>query len=263
MIDIHNHIIYEFDDGPKSLNESLEMLRIAVDQGIKAVFATSHFSEVIHPEQEKDYFEKLQILRDKIQEKSIPIEIFSGSEMFYHHYLEKTAKQSKVGTLCALGQYVLMEFPLYLMPSGVEETLFRLSVEDITPIIAHPERYSTVIDHPAKVYDFLKHGALLQVNAGSVLGKFGRKVKKVAMWLLENNLVHFIGSDAHSPKGRTFELANTAEYLKNHLDENYLAELVEKNAQNIIDNKRLEKIQLEETEEASNLFLRFKRKLGL
>lgn len=263
MIDIHNHIIYSFDDGPATKKDALEMIRIASDQGITAIFATSHFTEVIQPEVEVDYFAKLKILRNEVKKQGISVDLYSGSEMFYHHFLERTIKKSKVGTLCGLGLYVLMEFPLYLMPSGVEETLFKLNLDEVIPIIAHPERYSAIIEEPEKVMNLLKHGGLLQVNVGSVLGKFGRKVQKVAMWLLENRMAHFLGSDAHSPKGRSFELAKAAQYLEAHLEKNYIRELVEFNPRKIIDNEKLEKPSITLQEEESGLLQRMKRKLGL
>ncbi len=263
MIDIHNHIIYNFDDGPATRADALEMIRMASDQGITAIFATSHFNEVIQPDVEADYFAKLKKLRKETANKGIPVQLYSGSEMFYHHFLEKTIKKTKVGTLCGLGLYVLMEFPLYLMPAGIEETLFKLNLDEVIPIIAHPERYSAIIEEPEKVVNFLKHGGLLQVNVGSVLGKFGRRVQKVAMWLLENRAVHFLGSDAHSPKGRTFELAKAVHYLEKHLEQEYIQELVNINPQKIIDNEKLERANFTLSEEQSGFLQRMKRKLGL
>ena len=108
MIDTHNHIIYEFDDGPRSLNESLEMLKMAADQGITDVFATSHFSEVIQYELENDYFRKLEILKNEVRDKEISIRLHSGSEIFFHHYMLETIKNTRVSTLGGMEKYVLI-----------------------------------------------------------------------------------------------------------------------------------------------------------
>lgn len=247
MIDIHNHIIYQFDDGPKSIDEAVDMLKMAADQGITDVFATSHFSEVIPPPLEEDYFWKLDVLRNEVRDKEISVRLHSGSEMFFHHYMQETIKQTRVSTLGGLENYVLMEFPLFLMPAGVEDTLYRLTMEGYIPIIAHPERYSSLYNNPQKILNFIKYGGLLQVNAGSVLGDFGRTAKKIAMWLLENHLVHFLGSDAHSPSGgRTFKLLQAAHELEAYLDKDYILSLVEGNPRCILDNVKLEKMEFNE-----------------
>ncbi len=263
MIDIHNHIIYQFDDGPRSLEESLEMLKMASDQGITDVFATSHFSEMVPEELEEDYFQKLEILRREVRDQEIGIRLHSGSEIFFHHYMLETVKQIRVSTLGGLEKYVLMEFPLFLMPTGVEDTLYRLTMEGFIPIVAHPERYSALHNNPRKILNFIKFGGLLQVNAGSVLGEFGRTVKKIAMWLLENQLVHFIGSDAHSPSGgRTFKLLQAAHELEAHLDKAYINALVETNPRCIIDNIKLEKMEIPEAEpEPAGFLSRVRRRI--
>lgn len=263
MIDIHNHIIYQFDDGPKSLDESLEMLKKASDQGITDVFATSHFNEVVNPQMEADYFAKLENLRKELQQKGIALRLHSGSEMFFHHYIHTTLKKIKVGTLTGSNLYLLMEFPLYLMPAGVEETLFNLTMDGYIPIIAHPERYSALHQKPEKILNFIRHGGLLQVNAGSVLGGFGRTVQKISMWLLENRYVHFVASDAHSPTGRSFKLAEVTAELEKNLDKSYLQQLVRDNPRKIIDNVIIEPISLPEPEPQKSLFQRVKTRLKL
>jgi protein-tyrosine phosphatase len=240
MIDIHNHVIYEFDDGPRSLDESLELLKAAADQGITDVFATSHFNEIVNNTLEDDYFAKLD----------------TGSEMFFHHYIHQTLRKIRVGTLADSNRYVLMEFPLYLMPAGVEEALFNLRLHGFIPIIAHPERYSPLYSKPEKILNFIRHGGLLQVNVGSALGSFGRPCQRISMWLLENRYVHFLASDAHSPKGRGFRLAQAVEELEKHLDKSYIEQIVKENPQKIIDNQTMEALTLPEEVPQMSLFER-------
>ncbi|KPJ96562.1 MAG: hypothetical protein AMJ53_00285 [Gammaproteobacteria bacterium SG8_11] len=263
MIDIHNHVIYKFDDGPKTIEESLEMLRIAADQGITDVFATSHFSEIIPREVESDYFDKLKILQEETATKNILVNIHSGSELFYHLFMDQTIKEKKVASLAGKGLYVLMEFSLFIMPTGVEETLYKLSMNGIIPIIAHPERYPAVVQNPQHALDYLKYGAIYQMNAGSVLGRFGKEVQKLSMWMLENKLVHFISSDAHTVKNRTFRLKEAVESLQPHLDADYISELVEKNARKILNSERIEKVKVPDLQPQDGLFARLKKKLGL
>ncbi|GAB4380382.1 MAG: tyrosine-protein phosphatase [Calditrichia bacterium] len=244
FIDIHNHLIPDFDDGPRTMQESLEMLRIAADQGITEVFATSHFSEYIPPEQEQDYFYKLQDLREAALARHIPVTIYSGAEIFYHHYIEDTVKANRVGTLGEFGQYVLMEFPMFQHPSGAEEALFQLSASNYIPILAHPERYSLLLEKPEKAQEFIKYGAFIQLNGGSVLGHFGRQVQKVALELLEKRQVHFIASDAHTPNDRSFVLKDVFNFLKDTLPSDYLQDLLYANPRKIIDQVRIERPEI-------------------
>jgi protein-tyrosine phosphatase len=254
MIDIHSHLIPQFDDGPRSFDESLQMLRIASEQGITDVFATSHFNDFIPDEVEVEYFEKLQMLREEAISRNININIYSGSELFFHHYVEKTLKTSKVATLGGLQQYVLIEFPMFQMPAGLEEVLFEISINNLIPIVAHPERYSGVLEKPSRALKFIRHGGLLQVNAGSIMGHFGKETQKLGMNLLDQQVVHFIASDAHAPDGRTFILRKTYEYLRSYLPEDYLEELFYKNPRNIIDEVKIEKINLPPEKKSGGFF---------
>ncbi len=263
MIDIHNHIIYKFDDGPASLDESMEMLKQAADQGVTDVFATSHFSEIIHTDTLTEYFQKLDSLREQCQRENLAVNLHSGSELFFHHFMEKSAREHPVGTLGNWGQYVLLEFPLYLEPSGIGETLFKLTMDEFIPIVAHPERYAFVREKPEKILDFIRFGALLQVNTGSILGEFGKSVQKIAFWLLENHYVHFIGSDAHKPKGRSFKMAAAAEELKYRVDHAYLSNLLRKNPEKIISKERMEPVTIPELPEQKGLLGKLKSRFRL
>jgi protein-tyrosine phosphatase len=235
MIDIHSHLIPDFDDGPESFEESLEMLIDAQQQGITDVFATSHFTEVISEQAEKEYFDKFHELKQLSQKRNIRINIYSGSEIFYHHWIDTSIKSSQVTTLGNWGQYILIEFPMYHKPEGADEVLFRLTAEKFIPIVAHVERYMDVLKRPQEVLKFIKYGGLLQVNGGSILGHFGKEIQKIALLLIENRLVHFIASDAHSLKSRPFIMQATREYLKPKISEEYLIQMVYDNPRKIID----------------------------
>jgi len=260
MIDIHSHLIPEFDDGPKNFTESLEMLKQAADQGINHVFATSHFNEWIPTDLETEYFNKLSELRDKAESRNIAVTIHSGAEIFYHQYVEKTIKTSRVTTLGNWGQYVLIEFPMFQMPEGGEEVLFRLTAEKYIPIIAHPERYAIILDRPRRLENFIKFGGLLQVNGGSILGHFGKEIQKVAYYILKNQWGHFIASDAHAPNGRNFVLKKVYEKLKDELPTEYLENILFHHQKKIIDRLVLEPIIIPEPKEKSGFFQQIKRR---
>ncbi|RQW01793.1 MAG: hypothetical protein EH225_09200 [Calditrichaeota bacterium] len=261
MIDIHAHLIPQFDDGPRSFEESLEMLWQAADQGITNVFATSHFNEWIPEEIEREYFDKLEILRNMAGDQDIPVTIHSGAEIFYHHYVNDTIRKSAVATLGNWKQYCLIEFPMFQYPDGAEEILFRLTAENVIPVVAHPERYVAIIGKIKKINEFIRFGGLLQLNGGSILGYFGKDIRKTAMQLLERQLVHFIASDAHSPQGRTFVLGEVCSFLEDKLPEDYLIDLVYGNQKKILDKVQIEPIKLPEPEEKKGLFSSLRQKI--
>jgi protein-tyrosine phosphatase len=260
MIDIHAHLIPQFDDGPKNLNESLDLIKSAADQGISAVFATSHFNEYIPRELETEYFEKLGELKSAVASQNLSISLYSGAEIFYHHYVSDTIRSSKVTTLGNWKQYVLIEFPMFQMPDGAEEVLFKLTAENYIPIVAHPERYIKILEKPKRLQNFIKFGGLLQVNGGSILGHFGKDVQKFAVQILEQQLVHFVASDAHSPQSRPFVLKSVYKFLQDKLPEEYLKEVLFVNQEHIIRKKSLKPVILPEPEESSFLDT-IKRKL--
>ena len=260
MIDIHSHLIPEFDDGPKTFEESLQMLQIAEAQGITDVFATSHFQEIIPYQMEEDYLVKLEELQNRAVAMNLNVNIHSGGELFYHEQLDETIKHHKVTTLGNWGQYVLFEFPMYLMPDGAENILFKLSAANYIPVVAHPERYSIVIRKPRRVLEFLKFGGLIQMNGGSILGHFGKEIQKVSLHLLKNNLVQFIASDAHTVKGRTFVLKNVYDFLEDEIPEDYLEELLDLNPRKIINREMVEKPDLQKSEPDGGILSRLRNR---
>ncbi len=240
MFDIHNHLIYQFDDGPRDLQEAVDMLKAAEDQGITHAFATSHFQEIIPLPMEDDYFRKLEELRNRLIAENVKVEIHSGSELFYHHFMNETVKKHRVCALNENSQYVLFEFPLYLKPTGFEEVIFQLKMDGYFPILAHPERYNFIQQEPEKIVDILKLGALLQVNTGSLLGHFGRTSQRLARQFLELRLVSFLGSDAHRKEGRSFSLKPAVDELRHIVDKGYIEELTHTNPAKILHNEPVE-----------------------
>ena len=202
MIDIHTHILPNIDDGAQTIEESVEILKKALDEGVKAIVATPHVLEVPSEcdwQRVRDVFNSLK--QALISEK-IDIEIILGAELFISPDLPQMIKQNRELTVNNGNRYVLLELPVQEIPPFTEQTIFELLVQEIVPIIAHPERYLEIQKDTNKLFDLVKRGVLTQVNSGSLMGRYGRKVQRTAKNLLYYNLVHMIGSDVHSiPNG--------------------------------------------------------------
>lgn len=202
MIDLHAHILPGIDDGARDDSMALEMAQQAVERGVKIVAATPHYLGDPDWNSIKSMVEELN---QKLAKNNIQLQVVSGAELFIDPDLEKMTKE-QIPTYNDNGRYCLIEFPMLDLPYYVDQVLFSLSVKGITPIIAHPERYHYVGEDPNIVSTWIDSGCLLQMNAGSVLGVFGKSIKKTAEIMLKHDMVHILASDAHSANRRSFIL---------------------------------------------------------
>lgn len=212
MIDLHNHVLPNIDDGSKSLDISLSMLACAAEQGITNVVNTVHYQ---HPKVEglDISYKKIQFATEKLQNElnvnNIPIKLHIGAEVYYLPNLLEI-KDDPLVTF-GNGKYMLIEFQPYLLPNTYKQIFFDLKMSGITPIIAHPERYKTVQDNFNIVYEWLNLGYLIQVSAGSLLGRMGKPAKIIAEKIIMNNYCQVLGSDAHNNSKRNFLLKEALE----------------------------------------------------
>lgn len=211
MIDIHSHIIPNIDDGSKSLEMSLEMLKRAEESGTKKIIATPHFFKGYWTENYNSVKDKVKELNKLAKENNLNIEIYPGQEVFFNNYILEDFKLGDIGTL-GESRYMLIEFPMdkIYFQKAIDE-IYELKIKGITPVIAHPERYVDFINNPEEINQFIDEGYLFQLNGGSLTGLFGKDVKKTAELFLENNLYSFIGSDAHSNGNRNTNLKEACE----------------------------------------------------
>ena len=214
MIDFHNHILPNVDDGSKSLEMSLNMLRHAAEQGITDVVNTVHFQ---HPKVETEdiSYDRIQkeiaSLQEELDKRNIPVRLHSGSEVFYLPNLV-SFKGNQLATF-GQGSYMLVEFQVHQLPETQKQVLFDLKMAGITPIIAHPERYKPVQENITFIYDWLNAGCLVQVDAGSVLGFLGKSAQLAAEKIIKNNWCQILGSDAHNDHNRDFCLKDAYEIV--------------------------------------------------
>ena len=235
MIDFHNHILPNIDDGSKSMTMSIEMLKNALSQGITDVVNTVHFQ---HPKVEnmdisfQRIKKEIEILQSELNRLSIPIKLYFGAEVFFLPNLMEI-KDNPLTTF-GHGKYMLIEFQPNSLPQIQRQVLFALKMSGVTPIIAHPERYKPVQDSLNIVEDWLNSGCLIQVDAGSILGKFGEKSRKCSEIIIKKHWCHIIGSDAHNNGRRNFCLGEVIKKLKNNLAQEYINDMINENPKAVI-----------------------------
>jgi protein-tyrosine phosphatase len=207
MIDFHNHIIPNLDDGSKSVDISLDMLKEAQAQGITDIVNTVHYQ---HPKMEKKDTSYKFIINEinKFQkiayDNNINIKIHPASEVFFKFNLTEILDNPI--TTFGNGKYMLIEFQRLSFPKGYEDEIFKIQLKGITPIIAHPERYRGIQKDINLAKEWIDRGYLIQIDCASIIGGFGKETKMAAIKLLKNGLCHLIGSDSHNNKNRNFLL---------------------------------------------------------
>lgn len=206
MIDLHCHILPGVDDGAKNMEDSIEMARTAVEEGITHILATPHYKNG-HWDIEKNM---LLPLVDEVQEeldaRGIPLTIFPGQEVRINGELMEDIATERIQFVDEANQYILIEFPTPSIPAYTESMFFELQRSGVTPIIVHPERNHAVLKDPNVLVPFIEKGALAQLTAASYTGGFGKEIQQVSTKLIEANLVHFIASDAHNVGSRSFHM---------------------------------------------------------
>lgn len=234
MIDLHSHILPELDDGSQSLEESLAMARMAVQSGVTVMVATPHCMD----DRAQQVYAAWRLLREALRDTEIPLKLYLGMEIFG---TADTVRLLRAGRLFPLNgsQYPLIEFSF--RSTGEEETqiLYQVLRAGYRPLVAHPERYGYVRENPELINLWTKMGCLLQVNRGSLLGRFGPGAQRMAAELVERGFVTAVATDAHSPRVRTPWMKDIQILLSQEYSPQLARKLLLQNPQHILRNEPL------------------------
>lgn len=233
--DIHSHILYGIDDGSKTIEQSINILKKCEQEGISKMILTPHYIEnTDYNKNNQEKNELFNILKEEAKKQNINIELYLGNEVYASDNIEELIQKKEIATLNN-SRYMLIEFPLLNENLNDINIIYNLKLSNITPIIAHPERYEYItID---KIIEYIKMGALIQINEGSLLNYYGKKAKKIAKQLLKNRLVHFIGSDIHRIDDVNNQL-NIKKKMIKYSNLNYYL-WIKENANKVINNEEI------------------------
>ena len=195
MIDIHTHLLPGVDDGSSSIQQTIEQLKILIQAGVKKVYLTPHFMRNLYHNTNEVIQPVFLNLKKEIESIGLDIQLVLGCEFFIDNHAVETIQKEQL----TLGDssYILFESMLQQLPTDIFEQTYQLQKAGYKLIMAHPERYTDIIRKPDLVEDFLHRDIYLQINAGSLLGMYGRNVQRTAFSLLEKGYIHFIASDNH------------------------------------------------------------------
>ncbi|MEH7512312.1 CpsB/CapC family capsule biosynthesis tyrosine phosphatase [Gottfriedia acidiceleris] len=214
MIDLHCHILPGLDDGPITMEDSINMARAAVDNGIHTIVASPHHQNERYNTDRKVILEKVEELNNVLNEKAIPLTILPGQEVRLYGELIQDFEQNRIVSINDGRRYLLCELPSSHIPQFTNRLFYEMQANRIIPILVHPERNKVLINEPDILFEFVQKGILTQLTASSITGKFGKKIQKFAFKCIEANWVHIIASDAHNTKNRNFELIGAYEIIR-------------------------------------------------
>jgi protein-tyrosine phosphatase len=225
MVDIHCHILPGLDDGPDSIELSLQMAEMAISEGITHIVATPHANSefAFIPE-------LIRQRRDEIQAQvGDHLTLATGCD--FHLSFENLQDIQANPTKYTINQkkYLLVEFADYSIPPSIDKNLHELQLAGIKPIITHPERNPLIRSQPERLLRWVQQGCYVQVTAQSLAGRFGGSAKAAADRLLEFNVVHFIASDAHNVTGRPLRLKDVFELVAERKGEEIAQSLLQDN----------------------------------
>lgn len=213
MVDIHCHLLPGIDDGAASLEDAAAMCAQLVADGCRAVVATPHQRHDLWPNHDLD---GLEALRRAVAELAPPgLEIALGAEIRVDSELPLDLERRLGIQSLAGSKHLLIEFDRRepLPPPGAAGLVHELVVMGWRPIVAHPELIAWLAEDLGTLAELVAAGARLQVTAMSVTGEFGRWAQERCRTLLNAGLVHFVASDAHSPRQRAPGLSRARRVL--------------------------------------------------
>ena len=212
IFDIQTHIRPGVDDGAGSMAEALQMLDCCVAADIQAVAVTPHCNVMGYWDNFADAAYNRAFRELCRAAEGLPVKLYPGAEVRVNERLLPLLQQRKLPTL-GKGKFLLTEFPAEFPARDFVPVLDGILKEGYTPLIAHPERYGAVKEDPALVGPWLDMGCHVQLTGGSISGYFGRRVQAAAEYLLKNDMVCCVASDAHNATHRSNYLSDAYDHL--------------------------------------------------
>ena len=233
LIDIHCHILPKVDDGPDSVEESLKILKDMRRQGIKHIIVTPHYRPEMFEPSMKRVIYSYRNLRDIAYNMGVSMSL--GCEYYRNEQIIEHMDNRKRPAMAG-SRYVLVEFSMNDLFPTIRNYVYEVITHGYQPIIAHVERYFCC-QKMEKIQELKNMGALVQVNAGSVLGEEGWKLKKFCLDLMKKDLVDFVASDTHNTSDRKLNLKKCASFVTKKMGKQYAERIFFNNPLNILKNR--------------------------
>ena len=195
--DFHSHILPGIDDGAKTMEDSITLIKKFQELGIHKIITTPHVIGGVWPNSSEKILGKLEEVKQRLQDEGLSeFCIEAAAEYMLDENFTRLIEKKDV--LCIKNDTVLVEMSFFNPPANLFDTLFSMQVAGYKPILAHPERYNFYHSDISKYDDLKRAGTLYQLNLLSLTKHYGANVQKIALYLLEKDMYDYVGSDAHT-----------------------------------------------------------------
>ena len=208
MIDLHCHILPDLDDGAEDWAESIEMARIAAEDGISGVVCTPHQSPDFPGNLRNIVLASVEELRTKLSEAEIRLELYPCCELAIDRNLSEKIESGESLTINDNRKTALVEMPADVIPPDLSGFFRTLQAKGINIVLAHPERNYLLLKDPTELLKWIQAGIMVQITGGSLNGYYGEEILDFSLELLRHRMVHFVASDSHSRDMRRPVLSN-------------------------------------------------------
>lgn len=196
---MHSHILPGLDDGARTLEETLELVRGVHSLGFTEIVVTPHFYPGRYTPSAQQIDEALSTVRGAIQSQSIPITLIRGRECFLDYELLTAPDRETFSFDISGKKFQLIELPQITTPQAISGYLRTLESAGVTPILAHAERYNRIIRDPERIDEMQQLGFMIQIDLASFAPSAHKAIRKAATKLLEMGVVQLLASDVHRP----------------------------------------------------------------
>ncbi|MCK7557992.1 histidinol phosphatase [Chitinophaga sedimenti] len=200
---MHSHLLAGLDDGVQDIEEAVELVKQLQAAGYTKLVTTPHIISGLYHNHADTILPALDKLRARLEQEGIPMELEAAAEYMLDDYFEGLLADREP-LLKISNKYLLTEFSFVSMPFNYREMFFDIKMAGYEPILAHPERFRYLHDNFDVYRELHETGVYLQVNLLSLKGHYGRSIQKVAVQLLEEKLVSFVGTDIHHQRHRMY-----------------------------------------------------------
>jgi protein-tyrosine phosphatase len=235
-IDMHCHILPEVDDGAQSIEQTINMLIIAHEEGILHIIATPHYRAGYPNPDYHELEQKLETVRQEALKIDRSFRIDLGNELYYSQDILEHLNSKKALTMAGT-RYVLVEFLVDVSYMNLRAGLHNLLINGYLPILAHMERYQCLYHNYNGIQELQELGIYLQMNISSVIGNITNRRASFCRKLIEKGYIHFISTDSHSDQYRAPRIKQGADVIRKKYGEDSLSQLLSENATKMLNNQ--------------------------
>lgn len=233
LIDMHCHIVPGVDDGAKTIYDAGKILQMEYREGVSAVIITPHYRRGMFETPQEEIDRQFLRVKKVVSSSRSGMRVFLGCEYHASSSMVEDLTSGRRPTMAG-SRYVLVEFSGQHTYTQIRNQIYELTAAGYRPIIAHAERYPCLIKDMVLAEELVYAGAQIQITAASVMGRAGRARKKFCKWLIKNDFVTYIATDAHDIRDRRPDLGTCAAYIRKKYGEDYAKKIFIKNPREII-----------------------------